>query len=712
MEDDGFDIVRQRAEEALLKLNAQGLVTPGEVAESVLRQATYWEKPIQGDEKLLFVRLYSPVVQREEVFLGHILFNAFLGNALLRSIIAPGFGSAELVSNDLESYYFLIRTSTEPRQIADSLSAELEHSLPDLFFGEQDEERGVYGSLSRMFNFRKSDFEPFPVYAIPQPLAPQLEMAVRSELHRLLTPEVFPGRTRTVLAAIAFFYGRTSGGSGDAQSFPNFADHLVNDASYDGLLTTEEVKAAFNIAMATKPEIKRSLDEDLFSKERVRHLMSGLLRAFQDSIGSNSTKWLLGFLHKDEKFVKLSAPEYVAQLLSPVQVGYHLLSSPTPSDSVTCRICTAAQALVEDRYVTMGVNAFRFDNQRVKGQAQKACARCALGSYLAQKLLGTEMVSTGGKLPQLPKTYNLIFHYGRHSVDAIHKLAQGLDLTWNLVRQHRDKDQIRREAATRLREAQKRYDQEDNDRKKGALEMDLSQKQREMHAARAAVSKVEDDILKACPWLAAMGASPIPAENCSLDAMANSQISEGAIERHVLGLGLGGYRMILFVLPQIRAPRDAKEHDFAQRRFSNSRVTVTTVLSFLRELCGCDGPFYYQSLPSLTPDAFRRDTFYIRNQPISVQRAQDEYEAVTQLAWRLVWQRGSDGFVRKVVLAEKLLEDPLGTFASVMRDSPILGQKKGGYKRLAGDYRPDWKARDLTEYARFIRRLSKIQEVK
>jgi len=171
---------------------------------------------------------------------------------------------------------------------------------------------------------------------------------------------------------------------------------------------------------------------------------------------------------------------------------------------------------------------------------------------------------------------------------------------------------------------------------------------------------------------------------------------------------MGGYRMILFVLPQIRPPSRQKEHDFAQRRFSDSRLTVISLLSFLRELCGCDGPFYYQSLPTLTSDAFQRDTFYIRNEPITVNRAQNEYEVVTQLAWKLIKETGSEGFVRKVVLAEKLLRDPLGTFASVMRDTAILGQNKDAYKRLAGGYRDDWKAQDLTEYAWFIQRLSKF----
>ncbi len=233
----------------------------------------------------------------------------------------------------------------------------------------------------------------------------------------------------------------------------------------------------------------------------------------------------------------------------------------------------------------------------------------------------------------------------------------------------------------------------------------------ELEQAEGAVRKIEGDILTTCPWLKDLGMSPIPAENCTLDMLANLQSTDNRIERYVLDLGMGGYRMILFVLPQIRPPRD-KGRDFAQHRFAYSRVTVTTLLCFLRQLCDCDGPFFYQSLPTLTPDAFRRDTFYVRNEPITIREAEDEYQAVTQFAWRLVWQRGSDGFVRKVVLAEKLLIDPLSTFSAVMRDTPILGQSKGSYRRLPSAYRADWRAYDLTEYAILIQRLSQLQEVR
>ena len=45
-----------------------------------------------------------------------------------------------------------------------------------------------------------------------------------------------------------------------------------------------------------------------------------------------------------------------------------------------------------------------------------------------------------------------------------------------------------------------------------------------------------------------------------------------------------------------------------------------------------------------------------------------------------------------------------------MRDSPILGQTTSSYKQLRGQYRSDWGAYDLTEYTKFIQRLSKLQE--
>jgi len=140
------EIIRPQAQDALQKLDAQGSVTAERVAASVLTQAVYWEEAMPNGERLLFVRLFSPVVQREEVFLGNILFNAFLGKAFARAVSGGGLGKAELVANDLESFYFLVRTASDVARLADAFRAEVQRSLPDLFFGNQDEDCGIYGS--------------------------------------------------------------------------------------------------------------------------------------------------------------------------------------------------------------------------------------------------------------------------------------------------------------------------------------------------------------------------------------------------------------------------------------------------------------------------------------------------------------------------------------------------------------------------------------
>jgi len=95
---------------------------------------------------------------------------------------------------------------------------------------------------------------------------------------------------------------------------------------------------------------------------------------------------------------------------------------------------------------------------------------------------------------------------------------------------------------------------------------ELVMKEEELEKAQTTVTQIEDEVFSACPWMRDYDESPLPAENPALDIISNFQLSENMTEWHVLGLGMGSYRLMLFVLPQIRAP-GKKEHDFAQRRF-------------------------------------------------------------------------------------------------------------------------------------------------
>lgn len=272
-----MDIVRRQSEVAIDKLDAQEIATAEHVADSVLRQTAYWEMPIPGGEKLLFVRFFSPVVQREEVFLGNILFNAFLSKAFARSVAESEPNKVELVANDLESYYFLVRTTSNVVSLVDEFRVEVERSLPDLFFGEQNEEKGIYGDVRQIPSGTDSRFESFPVYAIPEFLAVEMERAVRKRLLELVESDEFEERQKVLWTTFAFLYGRTSGGNGDAQSFARFVEHLATDPKYGGLLKAGEVKKVFNVSEVSKKAIKTSLDNQEHSLQNLRSMIRDLL---------------------------------------------------------------------------------------------------------------------------------------------------------------------------------------------------------------------------------------------------------------------------------------------------------------------------------------------------------------------------------------------------------------------------------------------------
>jgi hypothetical protein len=709
------DIVREQAEEAINKLGVHNVITAEDVAESVLRQAVYWEKSATNGEKLMFIRFFSPVIQREEVFLGNILFNTFLSKAFVRAIDKNNFGKIELIANDLENYYFLLLTKPYVAQVQlkAAFRNEVKNKLPDLFFGDEDQTRGIYGSLETMLDFVKANVEPFPVFIMPQAYAKCLEKAVRSSLLRKIEKSSFDRNPTSIMANLAFFYSHDGA---EMQGPYLFLARLM--LRYN-VINEEDLRNALalsnEVELDDEASVKKIIEDSLkqkggrtFSSIQLQKVLKKAVLNLGARVDTHPAEWLIPYVNS--KFFPNDESVLVTEILEGVWIGYESLSCSKEMVDVSCRVCGARQSKAEDKSILMGQNTHKFHNQSSKqkdAENPKSCLRCAICTYLMVKLIGSEAVGQ----PQVPKTYNLIFHYGKHNDNEVVELARRIDLIWNLVREHRNIEQVHREMARQVKDLKTRCDREPDAGKKQVLAKELVQKEVELEQSQTSLSGVEENIYAACPWLKATGTSPVPAENCSLDALLNIQLSETKVERHVLGLGMGGYRMILFVLPQIRPPREAKEHDFAQRRFSDSRVTVTAVLSFLHQLCGCDGPFYYQSLPVLAPESFQRDTFYIRNKPINVQKALNEYEVITQLAWKLIWDSGSGGFVKKVILAEKLLEDPLEIFSAVMRDSAILGQAKGNYKRLPGSYRPDWKAYDLTEYTRFIQKLSKLQEV-
>jgi hypothetical protein len=491
-----------------------------------------------------------------------------------------------------------------------------------------------------------------------------------------------------------------------------------------GVVGVNDLRRALNLEKDSKlggeSDLKIIIENALKQKEKrsfppnpLRDVLKQAVVGLGSKVDADPDNWRMPYIR--DKFLVVGDTDLVAILLDEVSVGYESLSVPKDATAISCRVCGTKPPSAEDKSILMGQNTHKFHNQSVKQKDKdepKACLRCAICTYLMVKLLGSEAIGQ----PQVPKTYNLIFHYGKHSDGEVSTLVQQIDLIWERIRTHQQKERDARDIRKDVRNLKDKLDKEKKDERKTELTQELEAMQSKQQDAENQVHQESQALFKLCPWL---GEPMPPSDNVALDVLAVSNLGATKTERHILGLGMGGYRMILFILPQLRPPRSKKkgeppaDHYLTQRRFSDSRVTVTALLALLRELCGCDGPFYYQSLPTLTPEGFDPNTFYIRNEAINVDKALNEYEVVTQLAWKLVATRGEKGFVEKVVLAEKMLEDPLSTFSAVMRNTPILGVKrdKRQFKRLKGGYREDWRAQDLTEYAKFIQRLSNLKEV-
>ncbi|VVB71178.1 Uncharacterised protein [uncultured archaeon] len=683
-----YTFISRAAHQVLQSWSLADAVSSEELARLAIEGSAYWEKALPDGFHLALIRLFSPVVRREEVFLGNVLLNDFLSKSLMRGVEQGGLGHIALLANDLESYYYLYHGKSSLNDINELFHTEVSASIPEIFFGSENKSRGIHGSLDRMFVFEKSDFEPFPVYSIPAFLAKDLEIAVRTQIRRLLQAEDFKKNIRKIMAALSFFYGQTSGGKGDAQSFPMFLFRLVEVYK---VISAEKVLAAFGLEEVSKSEIKDKLDNSQFSPERLRDLMAGILDYFETEIESGNDEWFMGFIRKDKKMIDIQKDEFLEEILAGGQMGYLFLAKPEEiEDEVGCRLCGMRFPRVRDRFITIGINVFRFHNESAKkpdrGDDPNICAKCALSSYLQQRVLGTGIASVGGKLPQLPRLYNIIFHYGSHSEDETQRLAALVDDLFDSIRSYQQKaqgekksfsvDYLRHEISKRTEE---RIEMEKLER--GSLpDMD-----------EALSNLISDDLI-------ATGIETL------------GQMKRD-VQAQVLSLGFGDYHMMIFILPQFQPGRQ-EALDFVQRRFSKSRLAAFTLLALLRRLCGCNGPYYFQSVPTLSSGGFSDNTFYVRGKAENADEIIKRYGAIINFARKVSRYRdGHSLFADWILLAEKLEEDPMGIVSDILRNSSLRGGddlKDAKYKRLSNEFIKGIGMVDGTEYLRMIEQLKQL----
>lgn len=694
-------VIQSRIEDFLAEARLIGTADPRFWAGKVLEKAIYWEKKLEGSkfDRLVLFRFCSPVVMREEVFLGSVLLNCFLSQCVLCACDADDLGKIAIVGNDIENFYYLWATNATFEQLQEKYFETLKKSLPELYFGEQDESKGIYGDVTKMFEFHKNNIEAFPIFAIPLNYVNKLGEMARRHILKRIRDNPFDRNPTKITANMSFFLSR----EGDENQSPYLL--LARTVGRYGLVSLERVKEAFNLSydfdMGSKEgekKLKAAIQESLTKQKhipgKVKDLFIDIVNAYEDHSREDVTRWSVGYCR--DKALQLSPAEVVGELLYGCQIGYTSFAKSLEkggNSEAYCRSCGVRQARLIENHIVMGEDVGKFHNHsshQPAGSPLKICIKCCINSYLIVKLVG----NTHGSLAFVPQQSSIIFHYGRHTEAEVKGIAKVLKEVFKSIRQRKYRqielgrlEKEKRDLATKL-EGQK------GEKARTGIDKQIRGKEKEAEEARAGFKECNDLLLSLLCFTEKLDNEP------ALEIFSDANIELDLAEHYVFGIGTGDYRLMAFILPEFKHGIDKKPHDFVQQRFNNSRVTVLTVLSFLRKVCGCNGPWFYRTLPVLEEDGLSTDIFYVRNQKYSAREVSKYYEAFTGFANKVVrWDK--DILVRKIILAEKMLDDPLVVLSDVLRKSAVLNKQKNSSYNVIFD--PETRRSDLNSYLRFFK---------
>ncbi|HRQ42394.1 MAG TPA: hypothetical protein PLD25_31140 [Chloroflexota bacterium] len=650
-----------------------------EIATQIGRGSTQWQQTMTDGRSLHLIRIYAPIIQREEVFLGSVLLNDFFFKAIPAAAERIGLTHFTAVANDLESAYFLSCDKLDTDVLRQGFLDVLVERLPDLYFADDNRSEGIHGRFNTMLAFYKANIEPFPVFVLPKTLLPSLLTRVAQWLRLLassdgayelakleeLPLEVAASRRINVILSIWTFFFCQDGA--EMQSFHKFLANGIDDGRFSPHL----IKQAFGIS-PDSPFDKSKFNK---AKSKIENIdfdaLAQALNAYLDTAIAdleNHDEQSINRYYLAQKMLSQSLPQIAASITHKMQIGYITLTDPhiAGNEAVICRLSGQNTALIQECHIIGGVNTGKKFNQSLKRDSERFSVHTALAAYLANKRLGMQF---DGGFP-VPKMYNVVFHYGSHS-DKEHEVFQ------------RQLDYLVEYA--------------------GKAEKSASELEAGLQNIRDSVTSNQDttdltDILG--PW-----------KEPALETI--SQLETGA-KAQVLALGSGHYRLFIFILPQFRTGSQ-EGIDFVQKRFSHSRLAAFTLLALLRGLCGSDGPYYYQSLPRLATGA-DAGVFYVQNRPENAEETLRKYGAVVSFARQVSrYRRGHSLLADWILLAERMLEDPLGVLSDVLRASPVragddFNDSNIKYKRLSSD----WEAArglgvvDSTEYLALYEQLHEL----
>jgi hypothetical protein len=405
--------------------------------------------------------------------------------------------------------------------------------------------------------------------------------------------------------------------------------------------------------------------------------------------------WFLPFLRKKGKLLDVAPEEYHTALLHRVGFGPLLWAiAPQQGERPACRLCGDQAAAIIEVNILLGVDINKFYNQAANylRETRHICARCALCSYLGTKLFGSHSV---GRFP-VPHQSNLIFHYGRHTPEEAKSLGQQIEIVRGVLRKVQ-------EARWAVVEANRKIKDEDQRQRFGVED----EEQVMLQALQAKLSAGELSPEEMARLQAIL-------KRMARQASQAREVIERVGSTHVVDIGLGEQRLIVFALENLY-----DERNLAQKTFARSRLPVFALLAFLQDICGCDGPYYFQALPRVDVEASSPGYFYIRRHRIEAAQYRRQYEAISAFARHVVPGFDLKAFKKRIKLAEELADYPLETFSQVLRRSPIRpGEKESesSYRRFAGEQdQPRWDGDlgvyDSWAYLKALNTLRELEEV-
>ena len=343
--------ITQAVNETLATIGVEDNSKAEILAQLITDGVSQWQETLPNGDMLTLLRLYSPVVEREEVFLGNILLNDFLNKVVVDTAKTLG-GQVAPVIQDLENGFVLLRSQQfDVIAFAKKFQQMIQKRLPDLLLGHENLEQGIHGDTTQMLTFYKSNIEPFPIFILPGEQLPRLLKIVTDWLRTLASSDgpkkladaahipvevAERWRINVILSLLTFFFAKDGR---EMQSFHRF----LSEAIVDDRLPIAEVKRAFGMTGTDEFEKKKfeaakkdGLGVDFNSLEiAIEHWIQKVDAALNsgtiDAIAINL----------NQKMFSSNTSVLTDLILSGTQLGTVLLghNQTSQSTSTVCRFC-------------------------------------------------------------------------------------------------------------------------------------------------------------------------------------------------------------------------------------------------------------------------------------------------------------------------------------------------------------------------------------